>query len=231
VGDRGIRIRDELEPEGMILPGPYPFQTLPDCLKPGLDLVFVGINPGLYSVKAGHYFARPTSRFWPAFSRSALSAGIRASLRKQRLGPEDDRALMRFGIGFTDVVKVPSRSAADLRPPDYRVWAPRLRARLEAAGPLVACFHGLTGYRAFARYALDEPTSDWRLGVQPLRLGRVRLFVIPNPSPANAHFQMPDYIAWYDRVARFLKRAAREAGRCCCGERITAASVPAARPP
>ena len=185
---------------------PHLFQTLPDYLKPGLALVFVGINPGLYSVNAGHYFARPTSRFWPAFSRSMLSASIRASLRKQRLVPEDDGALLRFGIGFTDVVKMPSRSAADLRPRDYRAWAPRLRARLETAGPRVACFHGLTAYRAFTRYALDEPDRDWRLGVQPLRLGRVRLFVVPNPSPANAHFQMPEYIVWYDRVARFLKR-------------------------
>jgi TDG/mug DNA glycosylase family protein len=185
---------------------PHPPQTLPDYLRPGLDLVFVGINPGLYSAKAGHYFARPTSRFWPAFSRSMLSTGIRASMRKQRLAPQDDGALLRFGIGFTDVVKTPSRSAADLRPRDYRVGAPRLRARLETAGPRVACFHGLTAYRAFTRYALDEPNTDWRLGVQPLRLGRVRLFVIPNPSPANAHFQMPDYVAWYDRVARFLRR-------------------------
>src|SRR5579864_3942832 len=112
----------------MLMREQYDFPTLPDHLRPGLDLVFVGINPGLYSVKRGHYFARPTSRFWPAFSRSVLSAGIRAALRKQRLVPEDDRALLRFGIGFTDVVKVPSRSAADLRPRDYRVWAPRLRA-------------------------------------------------------------------------------------------------------
>jgi double-stranded uracil-DNA glycosylase len=182
----------------------YPFPTLPDYLRRGLDLVFVGINPGLYSVERGRYFARPTSRFWPAFSGSVLSVRIRASLRKRRLGPEDDGALLRFGIGFTDVVKLPSRSAGDLRPRDYRTWAPRLLTRLEAFRPRVACFHGLTGYRAFTRYALDEPSRDWRLGAQPLRLGRTRLFVIPNPSPANAHFQMPDYIAWYNRVARFL---------------------------
>lgn len=170
--------------------------------------MFIGINPGFYSVMRGHYFARPTSRFWPAFSRSALSAPIRSSLGKPRLGPEDDRALLRFGIGFTDVVKVPSRSAGDLRPRDYRVWAPRLLARLEAFPPKVACFHGLTGYRAFTRYALGQPRQAWRLGLQPLRLGRTRLFVIPNPSPANAHFQLPQYIAWYNRAARLLHRTA-----------------------
>jgi double-stranded uracil-DNA glycosylase len=164
----------------------------------------VGINPGLYSVERGHYFARPTSRFWPAFTRSRLSAHIRASLGKPRLGPEDDRALLRFGIGFTDVVKVPSRGVGDLRPGDFREWAPRLLARLETTRPRVACFHGLTGYRAFVRHALDERSRDWRLGAQPIRLGRTSLFVIPNPSPANAHFQPPEYVAWYDRLARFL---------------------------
>ncbi len=93
----------------------YPFRTLPDYLSPGLDLVFVGINPGLYSVEHGHYFARPTSRFWRAFSRSVLSAPIRAALGRAALGPEDDAGLLAFGIGFTDVVKVPSRSAGELR--------------------------------------------------------------------------------------------------------------------
>lgn len=170
--------------------------------------MFIGINPGLYSVAQGHYFARPTSRFWPAFSRSILSSRIRASLGRALLGPEDDRALLRFGIGFTDVVKVPSRSASDLTPRDYREWAPRLLDRLQTFQPRVACFHGLTGFRAFARCVLHEPGRNWRLGIQPVRLGGTDLYVIPNPSPANAHFRLQDYIAWYDRVARLLKRRA-----------------------
>jgi TDG/mug DNA glycosylase family protein len=167
--------------------------------------VFVGINPGLYSVERGHYFARPTSRFWRAFSRSVLSERIRASLGHAVLGPEDDARLLAFGIGFTDVVKTPSRSAADLRARDYRLWAPRLLARLRTCAPRVACFHGLTGYRAFDRYALGAPKGTWRLGLQPRRIGPTHLFVIPNPSPANAHFQLRDYVAWYNRLAEFLR--------------------------
>ena len=97
-----------------------PFRTLPDHLRPGLDLVFVGINPGLYSVQRGHYFARPASRFWPAFSQSALSAPVRRSLGLAILGPAQDGALLKYGIGFTDVVKRPSRGVDDLRLADYR---------------------------------------------------------------------------------------------------------------
>jgi TDG/mug DNA glycosylase family protein len=180
------------------------FATLPDYLRPGLALVFVGINPGLYSVRHGHYFARKTSRFWPAFSRSVLSAPIRRAVGRDTLLPEDDIALLKFGIGFTDVVKRPSRNAAELRPADFETWAPRLLGRLRRYGPRVACFHGLTAFRPFVRYALNDSRTDWTLGPQPLRVGSTRLFVVPNPSPANAHFTPEDQVIWYDRLAEYL---------------------------
>jgi len=183
----------------------HPFPTLPDYLSPGLRLVFVGINPGLYSVRRGHYFARSTSRFWPGFSRSKLSAPIRAGLDCEALGPEDDGRLLAFGIGFTDMVKVPSRNASEVHPADFRAWAPKLLGRLERYRPEVACFHGLTAYRAFARYALGSPRASFQLGAQPRRLGGTRLYVVPNPSPANAHFRLEDQVAWYDRLADFMK--------------------------
>ncbi len=181
------------------------FKTLPDYLRPGLALVLVGINPGLYSVRQGHYFARKTSRFWPAFSRSALSAQVRAALGRADLGPSDDALLLKFGIGFTDVVKKPSRNAGELRSADFQTWAPRLLSRLEKYRPGVACFHGLTAFRAFARYGLHETQGHWTLGAQPLTLGSTRVYVVPNPSPANAHFSVTDQVMWYDRLAEYLR--------------------------
>lgn len=186
----------------------YSFRTLPDYLAPGLQVVFVGINPGLYSVERAHYFARTTSRFWPAFSRSVLSAPIRKALRVPVLGPEQDAALLRFGIGFTDVVKVPSRNAAGVSPALFREWAPRLRRRLETYRPRVACFHGLTGFRPFVQFALGGDPKSVALGPQQLAVGRTRLFVAPNPSPANAHFSVDDQVRWYDRLAEFLRDTA-----------------------
>ncbi len=91
------------------------FRTLPDHLASGLDLIFVGINPGIHSVNQEHYFAKPTNRFWSALSQSVLSAKIRLALGRDVLGPTDDEKLLAFGIGFTDVVKRPSRRASDLR--------------------------------------------------------------------------------------------------------------------
>jgi TDG/mug DNA glycosylase family protein len=181
-----------------------PGATLPDLLGPDLKVVFVGINPSSYSAARGHYFARKQSRFWPAFSRSCLSAPIRLALGRDQLGPEDDRELPRFGFGFTDVVKLPSSNAAALRPADFARWAPDLARRLAPARPAVVCFHGTMAFRPFRRWALGQPDRVLELGAQPERLGRARIFVVPNPSPANAHVTPAEQVAWYDRLADFV---------------------------
>ena len=175
-------------------------------------MVFVGLNPSLYSVERGHYFARSTNRFWPALSRSMLSAPVRAAVGRLALGPDDDLLLLRFGIGFTDVVKTPSRGAASLRRSDFRTWAPLLLRRLIQMRPLTACFHGLTAYRGFVEYGLGAEAVSCRLGAQPIAVGSTRLYVVPNPSPANARYSIDDLIRWYDRLAAFLG-GARSANR------------------
>ncbi len=184
--------------------GDHEFATLPDYLRPGLDLVFIGINPGLYSAQRGHYFARPTSRFWPAFSASKLSEHVRQGLGTKTVRPEHDRELLRFGIGLTDLVKRPSGNAAELSPMEFGQWAPRLLEKLQRYAPRVACFHGLTGYRPFLKFALRITDRQPVLGIQPELAGAARLYVVPNPSPANAHFTLADQAAWYDRLADFL---------------------------
>lgn len=181
-----------------------PFQTLPDYLDYRLDLVFIGINPGLYSVRQGHYFARKTSRFWPALSASNLSAQMRQELGTVVLKPEHDSVLPRFGIGLTDVIKIPSANAGELNPNDFMEWSPALLKKLKHYAPRVACFHGLTGFRPFLRFALKSTERAPALGPQPEVVGSTRLYVVPNPSPANAHFTLKDQTAWYDRVAEFI---------------------------
>ena len=79
-------------------------KTLPDYLEHGLDVVFVGINPGAYSAEVGHYFATPQNRFWPAVNRSGLLTGP--------LDASTDHLALAQRIGFTDLVKRPSNSAS-----------------------------------------------------------------------------------------------------------------------
>jgi len=174
--------------------------TLPDLLRPGLDLVFVGINPSIYSVQQGHYFARKTNRFWPSLSASILSMTIRQALGVERLLPDHDVMLLDHGIGFTDVVKRPTARADELSPAEFAAGARELVAKLEAFQPKIACFQGIMGFRPFLQVlapALPKPA----LGEQPPRLGRTRLFVVPSPSPANAHASPAIQTEWYDRLA------------------------------
>ena len=170
-----------------------PLDTLPDYLRPGLDVVLIGLNPSAYSVRAGHYFANPRNRFW-----SAVSA---ANLVGRTVGPQDDAGLMEAGIGFTDVVKRPTPQASGLSAADYRRDAPLLREKLLAHAPAVACFHGLTAYRAYLRYAegISKPGAI-PLGRQDITIGSSRVFVLPNPSPANARFSLGDLTEWYVKL-------------------------------
>ena len=151
--------------------------TLPDHLCDGLDIVFVGINPGAYSATVGQYFATSTNRFWRAFSRSGIVDIDRD------LVAGDEAWLNNAGVGFTDVVKRASASASSLKAADYRYWAPLTLQKLEEHAPLVVCFNGLTGYQAFARYSLDLRLKP-KLGEQAERIGSSRGFVAPNPSAA-----------------------------------------------
>jgi double-stranded uracil-DNA glycosylase len=177
--------------------------TLPDLLRVALDVMFVGINPSLYSVQQGHYFARPSNRFWPCLSRSVLSAQARLALKTERLMPCHDRLLTEHGIGFTDVVKRATVKASELTAHEMAAGMQRLVAKIERYRPRVACFHGVTGYR-FLHRTLTCGKGPIRLGPQGVRVGLTALYVLPNPSGANAHFSRDEQTDWYDRLAGYL---------------------------
>ena len=187
-------------------------ETLPDLLRDGLDVVFVGINPSVFSVERGHYFARPTNRFWPCLSRSILSQRARQALSVERLGPEHDRALLDHGIGFTDLVKRATAKASELAPSEFAPAVRHLLAKLERHRPRIACFHGVTGFRPVHRL-LTGQVSEIKLGLQDLLLGPTRVYLVPNPSGANAHVTPVEQTRWYDRLAECLADTAAMPGR------------------
>jgi double-stranded uracil-DNA glycosylase len=129
---------------------------------------------------------------------------MRRGLGVAVLTPEHDSLLTRYGIGITDVVKRPSANAGELDPTEFEFWAPKLLRKLKRYSPKVACFHGLTAFRPFLKLALHSDRAA-ALGAQPETIGATRLFVVPNPSPANAHFTPADQAEWYDELARFLR--------------------------
>ena len=165
-------------------------KTLPDYLCPGLDIVSIGLNPSLPSVRDGFYFANPRNRFWRALNASGLL--------KQPLQPgiaAMQTLLVRDRIGFTDVVKRPTAGAGELRAADYRDWVPVLQRKLERCQPAIAWFQGKQGYANYLKYGEGiRPVIEW--GAQPRGIGASRVFVSPNPSPANAVYSLAELTDW-----------------------------------
>jgi TDG/mug DNA glycosylase family protein len=170
-------------------------KTLPDYLRPGLDIVSIGLNPSLPSVREGFYFANPRNRFWRALNASGLlQAPVEPGVEAMRLIFERD------GIGFTDVVKRPTAGGSELRAADFKTWAPVLRGNLHEYAPRIAWFHGKQAFTNYLRYAEGQRAPvEW--GEQPFTLGASRVFVTPNTSPANAAFSLEDLTDWMRRLA------------------------------
>ncbi len=110
-----------------------------------------------------------------------------------------------LGIGFTDVVKRASNSASNLRAEDYRRWAPVLKEKLLRYQPRVVCFNGITGYRNYLLYAEGLKLAP-KLGPQERTIGGSRVFVAPNPSPANAAFSLETLAHWYRLLGEYRDR-------------------------
>lgn len=171
-------------------------RTLPDRLRPGLDVLSIGINPSRYSVEKGFYFARPQNRFWKALARSGLAP--------KDLEPSADAIEILFrehGIGFTDVVKRPTRAAAELGSADWRRGARALRKKILRARPRIAWFHGREAWTRYVRHA-ERERVEFRWGRQDARIGDAVVFVTPNPSGLNAAHTLEDLVREYRRLAR-----------------------------
>jgi TDG/mug DNA glycosylase family protein len=149
----------------------------------------VGINPGLYSGAVGHHFARPGNRFWPVLQRAGFTPEI--------VSPFAEHELLALGIGITNLVARATASAAELSTGELAAGARRLERKLHRYRPAFAAFLGLSAYRL----ARGRPRAA--LGEQPETIGDTRLWLLPNPSGLNAHYQRSELT----RVFADLRRA------------------------
>ena len=157
---------------------------MPDVIAPGLRVLFCGINPGLYSAAVGHHFARPGNRFW-----STLHA---AGFTDRLLSPSEERELLRTGLGITNVVARATASAGELSTAELVEGGRRLEVKVRRHRPRLLAVLGIGAYRtAFARPAAA-------VGLQPETIGPSRIWVLPNPSGLNAHYQR-------DELARMFR--------------------------
>jgi TDG/mug DNA glycosylase family protein len=164
-------------------------KTVPDVIGPGLRVLFCGINPGLYTAAIGHHFGRPGNRFWPALHAAGFTPRL--------FDPSEEQELLPLGLGITNVVARATAGADELTPREVVAGGRALAARVQEYAPQYLAVLGIGAYRtAFAR-----PKAV--VGLQPDPIGETRVWVLPNPSGLNAHYQAKDLV----KVFRELRGA------------------------
>lgn len=165
---------------------------LSDIVAPGLRALFVGINPGLRSAALGHNFAGKGNPFWRLL--------YAAELVDRPIGFAEERALLGYGLGITNVCARPSRSASELTRQELAAGAKALERKVRRLRPRAVVLVGLTIYQQiFGREATPGP------GAKPQRFGGAALFVVPNPSGLNASFPgFQSKLVWFAALREWL---------------------------
>jgi double-stranded uracil-DNA glycosylase len=178
--------RDELEAcRGM---------EVPDLLGSDVRLLFVGINPGLWTAATQTHFAHPANRFYPALLRAGIIT--RAVDPSAGMSDEDRDHLRSRGIGITNLVRRPTARADELSADEIVAGARSLESLVAHVQPRVVAVLGITAYRT----GFDVPSAT--AGRQPQPLGDSDLWVVPNPSGLNAHATLDDLASAYGEAAR-----------------------------
>ena len=165
-------------------------KTVPEVIAPGLSVLFCGINPGLYTAAIGHHFGRPGNRFWPS-----LFAG---GFTPRHFDPSEERELLPLGYGITNIVARATATADELTSEEQIAGGKTLRRKVKRFAPRTIAILGVGAYRV----AFEKPKAT--LGLQEESLGGTRVWVLPNPSGLNAHYQL-DALA---KLFRELREAA-----------------------
>jgi TDG/mug DNA glycosylase family protein len=168
-------------------------KTLPDYLRKGMKLIIVGCNPSESSVRAGHYYAGRNNLFWPTLFESGVVP--------EPFDYPDDRRIIEFGIGLTDLVKRPTKGIEELKREDFAEGRIVLSQKLEEFGPRVVAFNGKTTYEQFAQ-------RKCTFGLQRELLYGAQVYVLPSTSGQNAHGKT-DRLRHFRGLARLVERATK----------------------
>src|SRR5258705_4214006 len=152
-------------------------RTVRDVIAPRLRVLFCGINPGLYSGATGHHFARPGNRFWPVLYAAGFTPRV--------LKPWEERELLEWGYGITNLVARATATAAELAREEFVAGGRRLERKVRRYRPEWVAVGGIGADRA----AFVRPRA--LVGPQPERLGPAGLWVLPPPGGPKGKYQKP----------------------------------------
>jgi double-stranded uracil-DNA glycosylase len=161
-------------------------KTLRDVIAPKLRVLFCGINPGLYSGATGHHFARPGNRFWPALHQAGFTPRL--------LHPGEQRELLNLGYGITNLVRRTTATADELSAEELLAGRKRLVSKVKRYQPRILAVLGIGAYRT----AFQQPKAA--LGLQTESIGNTILWVLPNPSGLNAHYQLSGLVEQFRKL-------------------------------
>jgi double-stranded uracil-DNA glycosylase len=166
-------------------------RMIPAVLEKELDVVFVGINPGLWSGATGHHFAGPGNRFWKALHLSGFTPRV--------LSPAEDVTLPRYGLGVTNLVGRTTATADELTKPELRDGVAALVEKLDRVSPRAVAMLGIGAFRS----AFRRPRAA--LGHQEDRIADAELWVLPNPSGLNAQYPLGALVPRFAEVRASLR--------------------------
>lgn len=165
-------------------------KTLPDYLRKGMKLVIVGCNPSESSVRTGHYYSGRNNTFWPVMHKSKVIP--------EPLEYGDDRRIIEFGIGLTDLVKRPTRGVEELTREDFAEGRIVLSQKLEEYSPRIIAFNGKVVYEQFAQ-------RKCKFGLQKELLYGARVFVLPSSSGQNTGGHS-ERLLHFRKLAQLIRR-------------------------
>ena len=167
---------------------------LRDRIRPGVRVLFVGINPGVRSALTGHHFAGFSNRFWKLLHESGLVP--------EPIGFEDDGRLPEWGYGITNIVPRATPGIDTLQKSEFVHGRVRLRRKILRHRPRVVAAVGVTVFRAM----FPERRGSVPLGLQAERIGDSAVFVLPNPSGRNANYSYQEMLEAFRSLAGYLRR-------------------------
>jgi TDG/mug DNA glycosylase family protein len=178
-----------------------PLPPLRDRIRPGVRVLFVGINPGVRSSMTGHHFAGFSNRFWKLLYDAALVP--------EPVGPGDDDRLPEWGYGITNIVARPTPGIDTLRPEEYVAGRERLRRKVLRYRPEIVAAVGITVFRAL----FPSRRGPVAPGLQEERVGTSAVFVLPNPSGRNANYSYAEMLAAFRALDAYARRRPRNSRR------------------
>jgi TDG/mug DNA glycosylase family protein len=166
-------------------------KTVSDVIEKNLEVLFCGINPGLYTAAVGHHFARPGNRFWSTLHRAGFTPRL--------FSPFEEELLLEHKIGITNIVNKATAQAADLTIRELETGRKLLEKKIMETTPFTLAVLGLGAYRI----AFNRPVAQ--IGLQKERIGTTWVWVLPNPSGLNASYQIDSLIALYNELYKWVK--------------------------